>query len=189
MTIAEMLISIYAFYFFLFLNFSGYCDVVIGIGSLFGVRPPENFNKPYLARNASDFWLRQHRSLTLWLTDYVFSPLYKRTLTSQSFFAKPVVAFNASLIVTMIVSGFWHGTTLAFLFFGLSHGIFLVIYHSWNTFLTNAYGKKWVRKWRQNWFVYAGGVFLTFNATALAFVFFNLSWDESFIFFGRLLGL
>ena len=77
----SLLLSIYAFYLYLYFNFAGYCDVVIGVGSLLGIRPPENFNKPFLARNISDFWLRMHRSLTLWLTDYVFSPIYKRSLT------------------------------------------------------------------------------------------------------------
>lgn len=58
--------------------------MMIGIGSLLGNRPPENFNKPFLAQNISDFWLRQHRSLTLWLTDYVFTPIYKWGLIPAS---------------------------------------------------------------------------------------------------------
>jgi alginate O-acetyltransferase complex protein AlgI len=81
--LAAWTMSAYFFWFYLYLNFSGYCDVVIGVGSLMGVRPPENFNKPFLATNVSDFWLRQHRSLTLWLTDYVFSPCYKKGLEGR----------------------------------------------------------------------------------------------------------
>jgi len=184
----ELLTSIYAFYFFLYFNFSGYCDVMIGVGTLFGVRPPENFNKPFLARNISDFWQRQHRSLTLWLTDYVFSPIYKKYLTSDSMMAHPLIAINISLMITMIVSGFWHGTTLAFLLFGISHGIFLVVYHDWNIWLTHKIGRKRTKKLRQNLLVHGGGIFLTFNATAMAFVFFNLSWSDAFIVFARLLG-
>ncbi len=187
-SVTQLWVGVYAFWFFLYLNFSGYCDVVIGVGSLLGVRPPENFDKPFLARNISDFWLRQHRSLTLWLTDYVFSPLYKWALTSESVLARPAVAVNVSLVATMVVSGLWHGTTLAFLFFGLAHAAFLVVYHNWNTFLTHRFGKKRVRVWRQNGLVHAGGIILTFHATALAFVFFNLPWNEAFTVFGRLLG-
>lgn len=81
MPVSELLLRLVAFYFFLYINFSGYCDIVIGTAMLLGLRPPENFDKPFLARNIADFWLRFHRSLTQWLTSYVFSPLYKWTLT------------------------------------------------------------------------------------------------------------
>ncbi len=76
----ELLVAIYAFYVFLYLDFSGYCDIVIGVGSLMGVKPPENFRFPFLARDVSEYWLRVHRSLTTWLTDYIFNPLYRFAL-------------------------------------------------------------------------------------------------------------
>jgi alginate O-acetyltransferase complex protein AlgI len=167
-------VQVYAFWFFLYFNFSGYCDVVIGVGSLFGVRPPENFNLPFLARNISDFWLRQHRSLTLWLTDYVFSPLYKKLLMSRWTAGHKLLAVNLSLMTTMMVSGLWHGTTLSFFLFGLVHGLWFVIYRSWDSLLTNRLGKQRVRLLRHNWLVHAGGVFLTFNATAFTFIFFRV---------------
>lgn len=174
LSLKGLLVQVYAFWFFLYFNFSGYCDVVIGVGSLFGVRPPENFNLPFLARNISDFWLRQHRSLTLWLTDYVFSPLYRKLLTSRVTAGHKLLAVNLSLMGTMMVSGLWHGTTLSFFFFGLAHGIWFVIYRTWDALLTNLLGKKRVRQFRQSWLVYLSGVFLTFNATAFTFVFFEV---------------
>jgi D-alanyl-lipoteichoic acid acyltransferase DltB (MBOAT superfamily) len=164
----------YCFYFYLYLNFSGYCDVVIGVGSLMGVRPPENFDKPFISRNISDFWQRQHRSLTLWLTDYVFSPAYKRALESERFRGHTLLAANGALMLTMLVSGLWHGTTLAFLFFGLAHGLYQVVYRSWDTFLTRRWGRKRVRAFRERWDVHLIGIALTFNATAFAFVFFRV---------------
>jgi membrane protein involved in D-alanine export len=175
LSFAGLLVQVYAFWFFLYFNFSGYCDVVIGIGSLLGVRPPENFNLPFLARNISDFWLRQHRSLTLWLTDYVFSPLYRKLLMSPWTGRHKLLAVNLSLMTTMLVSGLWHGTTLGFFLFGLAHGLWFVIYRTWDTLLTKRLGKQGVRRFRENRLVHAGGVLLTFNATAFTFIFFRVS--------------
>lgn len=171
------IVQSYAFWIFLFLNFSGYCDAVIGVGSLFGVRPPENFNRPYLARNISDFWQRQHRSLTLWLTDYIFTPLYKRLLSTTRLTRHKLLAANVSLAATMLISGLWHGTTISFLLFGLAHATCFVVYHTWDAILQRRLGRPRVQRMRANWLVHAGGVFLTFNATAFAFVFFRVSPD------------
>lgn len=174
LSFSEFAIQLYGFFFYLYLNFSGYCDVVIGIGSLFGVRPPENFNKPFIAQNISDFWLRQHRSLTLWLTDYVFSPAFKRGLSSRLLASHPVLAGSAALMLTMLVSGLWHGTTIGFLIFGLVHGVYLVIYHAWDHFLNRWLGKKRVKKLRKNGLARLVGIVITFNAASLAFLFFQL---------------
>ena len=173
--LAGLLVECYAFYFYLYMNFSGYCDVVIGVGSLMGVRPPENFNLPFMARNISDFWLRQHRSLTLWLTDYVFTPTYKALLSRSGTAAHPLAAACAALMLTMLVSGLWHGTTLSFLLFGLVHGLWFVIYRVWDTWLTRTMGRKSLRRWRERWWVRACGIGLTFNAAALTFIFFQVS--------------
>lgn len=169
-----LFVQSWAFWIYLYLNFSGYCDIVIGIGSLLGVRPPENFNRPFLARNISDFWQRQHRSLTLWLTDYVFNPLYRFFLTRPATTRHRLLAANLSLVVTMLVSGLWHGTTVSFLIFGLVHGLWFVVYRTWDHLLTTRLGRQRVKQFRQHPLVHAGGIVLTFNATALAFVFFQL---------------
>lgn len=168
------LVQIYCFWFYLYLNFAGYCDVVIGVGTLMGVRPPENFDKPFLANNISDFWQRQHRSLTLWLTDYVFTPTYKSMLQSSKWNRYPLLTVNLALMATMLVSGLWHGTTVSFLLFGVVHGLWFVIYRSWDTVVTKRLGKRRVRELRTLWPVRAGGILLTFHATAIAFVFFRL---------------
>ena len=168
------IVQLYAFYFYLYLNFSGYCDIVIGIGSLFGVRPPENFNMPFIAQNISDFWLRQHRSLTLWLTDYVFSPTYKAMLSGGPLSRSPVLAGSLALLLTMLVSGLWHGTSVGFLFFGLAHGLYLVTYHIWDHWLVRMWGRRHAAAFRTTRPARAAGIFLTFNAAAFAFLFFRL---------------
>jgi len=175
LTPGDLVVQAYAFWIFLYLNFSGYCDVAIGLGSLLGVRPPENFDRPFLARNISDFWQRQHRSLTLWLTDYVFTPLYAKLLTVPWTARHKLLAANLALMTTMLVSGLWHGTTLGFLLFGVVHGLWFVIYRSWDALLTKRLGRAGAQRFRAHPLVHAGGVFCTFNATAFAFIFFRVS--------------
>lgn len=169
-----LLVQLYAFYFYLYFNFSGYCDVVIGVGSLMGIRPPENFDKPFLARDIAEFWLRFHRSLTQWLTSYVFAPVYKWALTNEWLGARPLLATSAALLMTMVVSGLWHGTTVSFLLFGLTHGVYFVIFRSWETVLTRLVGKQGVRRWRSHWAVQGAGAVITFNAVAFSFLFFRV---------------
>jgi D-alanyl-lipoteichoic acid acyltransferase DltB (MBOAT superfamily) len=178
LSLLDLFVQVYSFYFFLYFNFSGYCDVVIGVGSLMGVKPPENFNFPFLAQNISDFWLRQHRSLTLWLTDYIFSPAYKWALTHRWLSSHPLSAVNGALLLTMLVSGLWHGTTLSFFLFGIAHGLFLVVYRTWDTILVRQFGLQSVRVWRTRWPVRLSGIALTFNATAFAFIFFRLNTTQ-----------
>ncbi len=188
LSFAGWIIKLYAFYFYLYLNFSGYCDVVIGIGSLFGVRPPENFNLPFIAQNIPDFWLRQHRSLTLWLTDYVFSPAYKAMLSGDALSGFPLLAGGLAFLITMLVSGLWHGTTIGFLLFGLAHGVYLVFYHVWDHHLTRYLGRKRVTQLRKTWPARGVGIFLTFNAAAFAFLFFRLDTPHLFQFLNDLFG-
>lgn len=174
LSLGQLALQLYAFYFFLYMNFSGYCDVVVGIGSLMGVRPPENFNMPFLATNMADFWLRQHRSLTLWLTDYVFTPAYKWALKTRRLGRHPLLAANLAILLTMLVSGLWHGTTIGFLIFGLLHGLYLVIFRCWTHVLSGRLGKARMKALSRSWPSRAAGAILTFNAAAFAFLFFQL---------------
>ncbi len=107
---------------FLYANFSGYTDFVIGIARLYRLRLPENFDLPFSATNFIVFWSRWHISLSQWLRSYVFNPLllawmrrYKSARTKQY---PSVVAF----FVTFFLVGAWHGQTSEFLFFGLLQG-------------------------------------------------------------------
>ena len=82
------LVYLYAYPVFLYLNFSGYTDIVIGAARLLGFRLPENFDRPYLARNVIDYWNRWHISLSLWIRDYVFMTSYKSAATWFPAYAK-----------------------------------------------------------------------------------------------------
>lgn len=178
LSIIELLLATYVFYFFLYFDFSGYCDIVIGVGCLLGVRPPENFYLPFLAPNISQFWLRVHKSLTLWLTDYVFNPLYAQMLRSKSLGVHPLASAAVAVMITMIISGFWHGVTFNFLLFGLVHGIYLVVFRLFDYLMTKWLGRRGLKELRANslWKVAATAV--TFNATAVAYIFFVLDISQ-----------
>ncbi len=165
-----ILLSTYGFYFLLYFDFSGYCDVVIGVGQLIGVRPPENFRLPFLSANVADFWLRVHRSLTLWLTDYVFNPTFAGLLRRRVGTQK---AMALALLVTMAVSGLWHGTTVNYLLFGLTHGLYLVVFRAFEHLATQRFGRDRFRKLRAKTWWKVLGVVLTFNFTAWAFLFWH----------------
>lgn len=101
----------------LYFDFSGYSDMAIGLGMMMGFRFPENFNQPYLAQSITEFWQRWHMTLAEFLRDYVYLPLVRKRL------AGPLLA----LVYTMLLSGFWHGASFAFIFWGLFFGIGMVI--------------------------------------------------------------
>jgi D-alanyl-lipoteichoic acid acyltransferase DltB (MBOAT superfamily) len=175
----ELLLAIYAFYIFLYLDFSGYCDIVIGIGSLMGFRLPENFRFPFLARDVSAYWLRVHRSLTVWLTDYIFTPAYRFALGARGIGRHAFVALAGSLLLTMLVAGAWHGTTLNFVVFGLLHGIALIVVRAYEQLMVRRMGRAAFRRFTERPAVTALAIFVTYNFTSLAYTFFALDVNES----------
>jgi alginate O-acetyltransferase complex protein AlgI len=108
----------------IYLDFSGYCDIVIGIARLMGFKIQENFNRPYLARNIQDFWNSWHMSLTFFVRDYVFTPVCRLIFwyipKQRQFFY-----VTAAYFLTMLVIALWHKISWGFLLFGLMHGFAL----------------------------------------------------------------
>lgn len=103
----------------LYFDFSGYSDMAIGLGYLFMLRIPQNFNRPYLARGIADFWRRWHISLSTWLRDYLYIPLGgNRGSTWQTY---------RNLLVVMLLGGLWHGANWTFVVWGAYHGLLLAI--------------------------------------------------------------
>ena len=112
----------------LYLNFSAFTDLAIGLARLFGLRVPENFNNPYAARNLTDFWRRWHITLGDWLRINVFNPAIRRFGANG---ASQALAATASVLLTMLVCGLWHRTTLPFIVWGLMHGAGLAVHYAW----------------------------------------------------------
>lgn len=102
----------------IYCDFSGYSDVAIGIAGLLGYRLPKNFDFPLMSRGFSEFWRRWHISLFSWLRDYLFVPLGGNS--------RGTIFSYRNLIITMVLSGLWHGASYAFLIWGLLHGLLLV---------------------------------------------------------------
>ena len=129
----------------IYFDFSGYTDMALGLARLFGVRFPPNFNSPLRASSIIDFWLRWHMTLTRFLTAYIYNPLALRAARRRAARGLPAfggrstttVAFlevlTVPVIVTMFVSGVWHGAGYLFILWGLLHGVYITINHGWRT--------------------------------------------------------
>ena len=106
---------------YLYADFSGYTDIAIGLGRLFGIVLPENFNRPYAAPSVQEFWNRWHMSLTQWIKTYVFYPL-NLWLTRR--YPKGGRLWNPlfSIMVAFLLIGIWHGDHWNYVVFGLVHG-------------------------------------------------------------------
>ncbi|MHB8791672.1 MAG: MBOAT family O-acyltransferase [Desulfobulbaceae bacterium] len=103
----------------LYYDFSGYSDMAIGLGRMFGFVLPENFNYPYISRSIREFWRRWHMSLSAWLRDYLYIPLGgNRGTTTRTL---------ANLLIVFLVCGLWHGANWTFVVWGAWHGLFLVL--------------------------------------------------------------
>jgi D-alanyl-lipoteichoic acid acyltransferase DltB (MBOAT superfamily) len=112
-------------------DFGGYSDIAIGLGLLFGITLPFNFNAPFRSTNIQDFWQRWHITLMLFLRDYVFNPLTNTRILPRRFF--PVQYFGAMLL-TMALCGLWHGASWTFVLWGILHGFALVICSLWRRY-------------------------------------------------------
>jgi alginate O-acetyltransferase complex protein AlgI len=174
----ELLIGAYCFAIQLYADFSGITDIAIGLGQLFGIRGPENFDLPFFSPNIQVFWRRWHMSLTSWLADYLFTPLRMALRRSGTRGLCLAIVINTTAI------GLWHGLNLTFLAFGLLHGIFMVI-----SVLT--------LKWRNIYFQSRPtaaatrkffGPFFTFNMVALSLIFFRAeSFKASIVYIAGLI--
>jgi alginate O-acetyltransferase complex protein AlgI len=155
----------------IYFDFSAYSDIAIGSARLFGIRIPENFDWPYLRTNISDFWKHWHMSLYRWLVDYVFIPL------GGSRCHIPVVYRN--VIITMLISGLWHGAALNFLVWGLWHGMLLSIHRFWAGLRPEPKGEASIPARIVSWA-------LTFVSVNLGWAFFCMDLPTAILFFDRL---
>jgi alginate O-acetyltransferase complex protein AlgI len=112
----------------LYFDFSGYTDMAIGSALLFNISLPQNFNSPYKATNIQDFWQRWHMSLTVWFRAYLYFPLAVSLRRFGQYGAL------ASLFVTFVIIGLWHGPAWTFVIFGCLHGGAMLIHHVWKMY-------------------------------------------------------
>lgn len=165
---AALLYSLY-----IYIDFSGYCDMAIGMAYMMGIRTPENFNNPYFSANISEFWKRWHITFSTFLRIYVFKPVV--ALLNRLPIAKyRMVVSVTAYMVTFFVCGLWHGSTLNFVIWGLWHGVGLSVYKLFT------YGKpvKEATALRKTL-----GICGTFVFVTIGWIFFNYPVDKLLIMF------
>ncbi|MDD2617596.1 MAG: MBOAT family protein [Bacteroidales bacterium] len=107
-----------AYSFQLFFDFSGYSDMAIGLGLIFGFHIKENFNYPYISKSITEFWRRWHISLSTWFKQYLYIPLGgNRVSKSRNYL---------NLSIVFLLTGFWHGASWSFVIWGIWHGVFII---------------------------------------------------------------
>lgn len=167
----------------IYFDFSGYTDMALGAARCFGIKLPPNFDSPLKATSIIDFWLRWHMTLTRFLTAYIYNPLLlaltRRRLASggSGFSARnaDLASFATLLafptILTMFVSGLWHGAGYQFICWGLLHGFYLTLNHAWRMVIP----RLWSDRSAYERYMSPVGLVLTFLAVAISMVLFRSS--------------
>ncbi len=123
----------------LYFDFSGYSDMAVGLGLIFGIKLPLNFNSPFKATSISDFWRRWHMTMTRFFTTYVYTPLAMKMTrraaqAGMSRSQRFMLASAMPITYTFVIAGIWHGAGWTFVVYGLIHGVALAINHAWREF-------------------------------------------------------
>lgn len=142
-----------AYAFQIYFDFSGYSDMAIGLGRMFGFVIPENFRSPYLSESITEFWRRWHISLSTWLRDYLYLPLGGNRKGPRRTYV--------NLAIVMLLGGLWHGAAWQFLVWGGYHGTLLVF-------------ERWIgKKSPYEWLPRPGRIIVTFILVLFSWVFFR----------------
>lgn len=156
----------YAYTMYLFFDFAGYSLFAIGASYIFGIKTPENFNKPFLSKDMKEFWTRWHISLSRWFGDYIFSRFVMSSMRKKRF-KKRTTAAHVAQMITMITMGFWHGLTWYYVAYGVYQGLALV--------LTDIYQRKskfYKKHKKDKWFERVQ-IFITFHIVCFGLLIFS----------------
>ncbi len=137
----DLAVAMVAYYLFLYCNFSGICDMVIGASSLIGIRTQENFARPLSARSVQEFWTRWHITLGNWMRDVVFTPLSK-ALVARFGPRSTDHVIGFSIFVIFILVGVWHGVGWNFFFLGVVHAVAVTTNHYYRLLLRRVLGRR-----------------------------------------------
>jgi membrane protein involved in D-alanine export len=156
----------YAYTFYLFFDFAGYSAFAISISYLFGVHTPENFNRPFLARNIRDFWNRWHITLSFWFRDHVYMRFLLAAARGKWFRSMHTAAILGYFLAFGLM-GLWHGIEPHYILYGLYMATLLSIFHIFSSW------KKVHHHWREGPLWNALAVFITFNAVCFGMLIFS----------------
>lgn len=169
----------FAYTFQIYFDFSGYSDMAIGLGLIFGLKLPINFFSPYKSSNLIEFWKSWHITLSRFLKYYLYFPLGGN---KNGIFRKYI-----NIFLVMVIGGFWHGANWTFVIWGFMHGVGIILCHLWNDFFNkgnihNKRSKSSVKKWM--------GCFLTIIFINFTWVFFrSQNLESAMIVIDGMLGL
>jgi alginate O-acetyltransferase complex protein AlgI len=169
-------VVVYPFY--LYCNFSGYIDIVIGIARFLRLVLPENFNRPFFSENYMIFWSRWHITLSTWLSIYVYTPLLLKSVRRwPSPTAEPFLECLA-LFVTFFLVGLWHGQTASFVFFGVLQGLGVSMAKLYQVLMTKWLGPGRYKSLANGDFYNVAARGLTFTFCAFALLWFWSNWTQ-----------
>ncbi len=167
LTLLDSWLTTFAYTFQIYFDFSGYSDMAIGLGLLFNIALPVNFNSPLKATSIKDFWSRWHITLTQFLTKYVYIPLGGNRKNIQRTYV--------NIFLVFLISGIWHGAAWTFVIWGVMHGLASIVHRLWNSF-----GFQMSR---------LAGWFVTFSFIHLTFVMFRAkSVEDAFSVYKAMFG-
>ncbi len=150
----------------IYFDFSGYSDMAIGVGKMFDIDLPRNFNLPYLSQSVTELWKRWHITLSSWLMEYLYFPLGGNR--------KGKVRTYINLMLTMLIGGLWHGPSWTFIFWGGLHGLALCVHKLWMLKFKNISDNNSMIKQVFN-------IILTFLFASLCWIFFRTdSLEQAF---------
>jgi alginate O-acetyltransferase complex protein AlgI len=170
------LLAVYPFY--IYCNFSGYIDIVIGIARFLRIKLPENFNRPFSSQNCIMFWSRWHITLSSWLQFYVFLPLMLKSVRRWPSPAIEPFLNVFALFVTFLLVGLWHGQTSEFIFFGILLGLGVSLTKLYQVLITKSIGRERYMALGKNWLYNAAARGLTFTWCALTMLWFWSNWAQ-----------
>jgi len=164
--------AVYLYTVYMYLNFSGYCDVVIGLGRLVGFRLPENFDRPFLAANAQEFWQRWHMTFSSWVRDHVFYPLSMK-LRRGPLRRRAGLALVVASLVAFLFVGIWHGPGPSFALFGLLHGVAVLLPGPFGRLVERVGGPPALKTWQTHRLLRVLRVTLCFHFLCLTILLFE----------------
>lgn len=160
-------VEIQVFFIWLFLDFSAYSDIAVGVGILMGVATPENFNRPLLARNVIDFWDRWHMSLSLFIRRNIFIPVQMFLMRRNG---APLMSAAVAIAISFVLCGLWHGLTVGFLIWGAAQAVGLIVTRLYGQVLQARLGKVRFKSYVANPWIRVAAVLVTFEFEACVLV-------------------
>ena len=175
-------IAMVSYYLYLYFNFSGACDMVIGAAGIIGIPVAENFDNPLMARNMREFWNRWHITLSQYMRDIVFAPLSKALVRILGP-ARLNLALAITITVVFLLIGIWHGVGWNYAAFGLAQALGVVTVHYYTIFLKKKLGRDGFKAYNENRWIHGAAVAVTFcYYAATLFLFANTGTQMKQIF-------